>query len=96
MRSKLLRNELDNYMQVDDGEEPLSEEDALEIVLDFADEGRCEAALARAARKEAIRRGWYREVTDDELEQTVVSHGRKYAFSLDRKKYVYCRTRDPE
>lgn len=32
---------------------------------------------------------WYQEITEEELDRTIVSHGKKYAFKHKGKKYVF-------
>ena len=79
----------------------LSEEDvqyAFEDLIDVIDEGRHELSRkdVNSIRQVAIDRGMYREITDTELKNVQVSgrDGKKYDFSLNKKKYVYVNQSD--
>lgn len=87
-----LAQEIEGLLEVyeDSEENPhYGEDDALSDVLDRAETNEEWRSLLRPARKEAIKRGWFREITDEQLERTQVSSGKKYDFKMNGIKYVW-------
>ena len=87
-----LENEIDYLMEVyadSDENQSYTEDEALSDIID-ASEGEPESkALLNEARKMAIKKGWYIPVSDEDLNQMLVSSGKKYDFKLSGVKYQW-------
>lgn len=83
MMTPALADEMEYYK--DEGYDTV---DAFLEIEDLADEGRLSNRLRTLTRRIMIDAGYYREVSDNELAQIQVSHGRKYDFKLRGKKYI--------
>lgn len=90
--SEALREAIDDRIEfaAEDGGE-ISEIDAMRSIIEDIQDGVeiADPKLLTPIRRELIRRGVYVEKTQDEIDRTVVTHGKKYDFQLGGKKYGF-------
>jgi hypothetical protein len=65
------------------------ETDALNDIMDVTQYNGDAPIMLKQCREIAIKLGWYKEVSEDELSRTIVTRGKKYDFKLDGKKYKW-------
>ncbi len=89
--SRALADEINYYIEIDDDEHrPRNYYDALNQTEERA-EYNADRSLLIPARKALIILNVYQPMTKQELRNTETSHGKNYAFKMNKKKYTFRR-----